>query len=400
MVRFSQRTYTPLAVCVGVFLDIVKVTLVLNMSAEYGFKSYEKAPTTPSPKEVLHDEGERKARRIAREKVVTEAMQELKHEGLLHKNVEKTKLAYAETFKDTEFLTPRDWEMLTTVRLYCPELSDHSVETYSLVKAKLDHIHIKEETLATLITTEGASLDQFYRACVLHDIGKTTIPESVLNFALEPGDWLALKSTLEDKSRNEKILEHLGIPPDSEIDAGAIFTLLTDTEMNPVTSIPASAILTEEQVLELEQRGISSRSTLRQILELHEPASERILADEGLPVEAGIVGQHHNYRKDPYKYPFGSQTIGITADLADILRLADGEQAMLSERSYKPAFTRITTYDLLVKDALRGAINKHLTALWIEQELKEDTPSPANEVEFKKLEQVLTFISEYGELKA
>lgn len=303
-----------------------------------------------SANEAEYKIGENYARTIIKNNDFGEASRILAEEDLLTPEVLRTKEEYANELENADFMTSRDWELLTMIDLYSPELAVHCIETYEIVRSRIDQIHIGSETIAEAISGE-VSMDEFYRACLLHDIGKTLIPEAILNNTLEPGEW--------------------------------------------ETTISANQVFPEEDINELERRGISADRTFREIIELHELASKQLLEDEGLSIEGEIAGQHHNYRHAEYQYPTSSQTIGIGANLSDLLHLADEEQALMSKRSYKPSFSHTTVLDILVQDAEKGAINKELTALWVQNELTEDDPTSNTPDDDQKRQHIYSFIEQY-----
>jgi hypothetical protein len=291
-----------------------------------------------APLQISFNDRAEYARDIICEYDFAEASQRLSEEGLLDDEVSKTKEMYKEQLKDADFLTERDWELLSIINLYSEELATHSVETYQLVRSKIEHILLGSETIAQTIVNENVSLGEFFRACLLHDIGKTAIPLSILNYALAPSDWQSLANALFKEPPDEKVLEHLGYQKGTVLNHEKMIALLTDDTVSPFSTLPVREHLTEDEVRELEQRGFSADQTGREIIEFHEPSSQIILDNENLHTEARIASQHHNYRHEKYQYPISSQIIGLNADLADLLHLGDEEHALRSERTYKPAF--------------------------------------------------------------
>ena len=335
------------------------------------------------------------AQELVRDTDFEEAYKNLHNEGLLEAQVQVTKEIYEDALSDAEFLTEKDWERITILNLYSKELAIHSIETYRLVRSKIENISLGEETMLEVIEREGVSLDEFYRACILHDIGKTAIPKSVLNYSFGEGDWSALFWIACKDSMKTWVQQHLGTDEEVNLEEFSIFKTISDYQKNPVANIPVQSFLPEDELDKLETRGISTNLTLRQILELHENASQKILEDEGLHTEAAIAGQHHNYEQKEYQFPISSQTLGIMADLSDLLRLADEEQALLSKRPYKEPFSKAAAYEILTKDAKSGAINKELTALWIQDELKHGNIMAETDEDFVKIRAIQTFMKDF-----
>lgn len=348
--------------------------------------SPETTPTTTL--DFPPSEEKNRAMHIVENNSYDEAMRVLTEEGLLEEERIHTQKEYETCLEQAEFLTEHDWEMLTLIRLYSPDLLTHSIETFTLAKEKIESIFIGNETIAQMIERENVSLTEFYRACLLHDIGKLNIPEPILNYTLVPGDWFALSKILREEVPNKHILHYLGLENESTQTPEHMVETLIQSEISPVTMLPVCKLLTEDEQTLLHTRGISLDLTLREVLELHEPASFAILKDVGLVTEAYIAGQHHNYAKHSYRYPISSQTVGIHADLSDLLHLADEEQALRSKRAYKPAFSHAKACALLAKDAEKGSVNEELTALWIQHDfntvLETATQEDAKHVAFLK----------------
>jgi response regulator RpfG family c-di-GMP phosphodiesterase len=347
-----------------------------------------------APNQTTQNTREQYARTILCESDFKQASTRLAEEGLLVEQVARTQEKFKHELEDATFLNERDWELLSMITIYSEDLATHSVETYQLVRSKIEHILIGSETIAQTIIAENVSLGEFFRACLLHDIGKTAIPSSVLNYALAPGDWQALANAIFKDPPDAKVLERLGLQSDVPLNKEQAMTLLMDSAVNPITTLSVHELLTPVEIIALEKKGFSSDQTLREILEFHEQSSQKILENEGLYTEAFIASQHHNYRREKYRYPISSQTIGLSADLTDLLRLADEEQALRSERPYKQAFSQITAFDILVKDAEKGAINKEMTALWIQNDLEKGFLVPESEEDADALKRITAFVLE------
>jgi len=358
----------------------------------YGFETFQQN----NPEQISPQDQEAYARSVVRANTFGEAFAQLHEQSVLQEQVHATKEKYQKALETADFLTEKDWELITMIELYAPELTTHSIETYTLARSKVEHIFLHGGlNLEQSIRNEKVSLEEFYRACILHDIGKTLIPEPILNYTLEPGDWYGVLNKTPDSNLERNIKEHLGIDESRDMERHELIALLMDSNFDPITALPAQKLLPQEHLDELKKRGIAvEENTLKEILKLHEPESQRILEEEGYHTEALIAGQHHNYNKEEYRFPISSQTIGLNADLAEILHLADGEQAMLSERSYKPAFSRIQAFTYLMKDAEKGAINKELTALWIQHDIEKGLVKPENENDALLLGRIMQFVEE------
>lgn len=96
--------------------------------------------------------------------------------------------------------------------------------------------------------------------------------------------------------------------------------------------------------------------------------SEKILRNEGFSIEADLAGHHHNYKHERVPYQITLESLQISIDIADIIRLADAEQALGSTRSYKNPFSKLSVLETLVRDAEAGRVGKEITYLWIHDE--------------------------------
>ncbi len=305
----------------------------------------------------------------------------------------KTQEKYQTLLEGADFLTPHDWKLLTTIEQYAGDLMEHSIETFRLAQKKIERIRIDDRALAEIIQDE-VPLETFYRACLLHDIGKTVLPKSIVQHVPTPGDWHALTNMFVEGTYTQKTLSILGLS-ERDIATHTIEDILKMEAISPTKTVPVCELFSAEVLEELSNCGISLDSTLKEVLELHEKASEEILQSEGLPIEASIAGQHHNYKKSPYHFPLSSKTLGVSADLSDLLRLADEEQALKSKRPYKQPFSRLSVFECLIDDALKGAVSKELTALWISQDLGENPPTTETEDDTKKMAKIRNFLDEF-----
>lgn len=367
----------------------------------------EQGPQISKERQVSDEE---KARAYVRDLNFLEALDCLHKEGLLSQEVLRTKETYGESMEAASFMTEEDWEYLTIISLYSPELATHSVETYRLIHSKIGRIHIGSETIAEIIEKEAGSLDVFYRAALFHDIGKLNIPESVMNHVVRPGNWYALMYATSNPEQLHSIYNDNGelIPVTKDFDAVAF---MSDYDFNKSSNKPASSILPPEKIAELIKRGISPELTLRQIWSLHEEGTQKNLEGVGLHEEAEIAGQVHGYHTDEHNTPTSSETIAVSADVAAIqkiiLQLGDSQEALRSnERGYKKSHSQLATAGILAQDAEKAVedterthLKKLITALWlavdvneIKEEIKKESESKMSAQETKEFEELKDFI--------
>jgi len=343
-----------------------------------------------------HKEEEKDAIEIVKECDYPQAILRLKEEGIFEHQLLQTKDLYEKELSDALFLTEKDWEMITVIMLYSPELAEHSIETYKLLRSKIENISIGSESIADAIVQEHGSLDKFYRASVLHDIGKTAIPESVLNHTLVPGDWQALKTLRIQEFPQEWVHTYLGLHVGENFENFDIETYSKKFKVNPISTVPVSHYLPENELAKLTQRNISTDLTLREIFEMHEPESQKMLENEGLPVEGAVVGQHHNYKHEPYIYPISAKTIGLSTNYAALLSWADRQQALISNRPYKKGYslTKATSI-ILEEEKLKEIKDQELAALWIQDDIEKGKFAPETDKDIERFNDIQAFVKKY-----
>jgi hypothetical protein len=341
--------------------------------------------------------GYEQARDIVKDYDFSNALRILTQENILENLIARTKSKYGHSLETATFFTERDWEYLTIIELYSPELAVHSIETYKLLRSKIERIHIGPETIAQAVVREKSSLEEFYRASILHDIGKTLIPESVLNHVAGPGDWLAIDSPAFRSILKSWAVEKHKISSSETFERVDIPSLISDPDFNLFTDVPARTFLTQIEINELQKRNISPELSFREILQLHEEGSKTILENSGLLVEASIAGQHHNYSNKPYEHPTGSLSIGLTAVLVDLLELADKVSALTSKRPYKDSFSRATAFEIVTKDAEGDTTEKREhAAIWIKDFLDNEEIVVENADDVDKIAHMQSFIQTYA----
>lgn len=118
---------------------------------------------------------------------------------------------------------------------------------------------------------------------------------------------------------------------------------------------PAELLFTTETAKELSKRGIDvDHKTLSELIRPHEEYSGSDLIKLGFVEESKIATQHHNYK-------------GLSSGAsAEILHLADVEQAMKAHRGYKQAASNVAAMAVEVHDAELGRIkNTDLVVVWV-----------------------------------
>jgi len=308
----------------------------------------------PEEEEMENEEKsqELRAREIAEAGDYFKIIEALSEEGLLEAQVKRVRGAVD---GEVDFLNQRDWEMLTVLELFDLVTFEHSLNTHKIAKDKIERVLDDELVIADFIQNEVMDLNRFYRACLLHDIGKVKIPKPVLNKVFHE-DW----------------------------------------------DLPVADVLDETDIENVKDMGFDIGSSSNEIMKHHEKFSERILAEAGLEIEAVLAGQHHNYEgksSEELKMPLSSSALCISLNLADIVHLADVQQALEQERPYKQKAAKISVLAVLVSHAKQGLVDKYITYLWVKDELKTLTDKEMEGQDVKEdLGTVISFLDSHDQI--
>lgn len=352
------------------------------------------------PRESLEKDPTNHAREIARESGFEHAYQTLKEEKRLEREVARVQELYRERLGDTEsFVTKTVWEALTIIELFHPETAEHCVETYRLAREKVErHLAGSDVLLSELFGEEQVTLPVFYRACLLHDVGKVDVPVEIITNRATDADCAHLLEAHHRDPYIQTVLEkhHLQFVHDPM----ALIDALAITGRRPKDITPTSILVPEHAGILLRQQGIDTNLPLADLIRPHESHSAAILEALAMPEEAKLAGRHHNYLRLPVETPVTLGGLGVSISLAEILHVADIEQAMEAERSYKARATPLEAMVALAHSAERGVIHPGVVTVWIRDSIEhfyhsseELTATLASPTERACLEYVLHFLS-------
>lgn len=351
-------------------------SIMLNES----FKGHNYSDKESSSKEMMRDDGSKletnrdetysiRAIEIAGVGNYVKIIDSLRRENLL--NEEKNRVGYTYALDKITFLTEKDKEMFTILDLYDIETARHCIETYRIARNKMEVEVLPGMTLEYFLQKEeGISLEQFYRACLFHDIGKVEVPRQVIQHEMGDSAMLGcLHRIYHDLYINKKIPKSLGLkenPTDT-----ALAEALEIHRIRPIYLVPAREILSEKEITDLEHLGFSGDETLMEMIMKHEQKSGDILKEAGLPVEAYLAAHHHNYNREPLQYPTTVDALHISVDLADILHMADVTEAVSSlGRKYRKAFSIPKTMRTIIEHVEDGKISPFTAYLWLTDDLR------------------------------
>lgn len=325
------------------------------------------SPSVDSDHEVLSKE-------IASGGNFTNIRTELTEKDLLKTEVERVRTKYETDLSKIDFLTEQDLEIFTILDLYDEELALHSLETYFIAKEKVEKSLAFGVVLVDLFAQEGVTPEQFFRACFLHDIGKVEIPNFVINNSVNNEEMNLYLRELVIAEKDDFVLSKLEKQTGENIAIDEISDLeevLHKYNLRSVHFVPVKHILSVEEKKILEERGFNLDSSLMDIIKTHEAFSERILAEFNLPVESNLAGSHHNYHGKGSPYELTVDTLKISVDMAELIRIADMTEALTASRSYnKKGFSRPKVLRIILEEVRVGKIDRRIAYLWIDDEIK------------------------------
>lgn len=342
---------------------------------------------------------------IAHELRAFKILEELKNKNLLEKEVARVKNKFKEELKslDKDF-TEECWEMLTVLELFDEETALHCVNTFLIAKSKVEKTLWNGIILANEFKKEEVSLPQFYRACVLHDIGKIEVPHSVL--INQVTDLKCARLLFENQ---ENILTPLlkdrfgdrhtqGITFNNEEEL--LEYIYNELHTRPQTLTPVKVLLdapiTEEIISQLAHCGCSIEDSLLKIMQTHDEYSNTILKRLGLNIEGELAGSHHINKNKETSHQITVGTMQVTINLADIVHLADVENAIVSKRHYKTEKTSLDALKILAMHSKQGLIGGegYVAYIWIADEINKIQEDLRNEEEIKTYNFITNFLNE------
>ncbi len=323
---------------------------------------------------AIEKDSSARARIIAASGDYREIESQLTSENLLADEMLRVKAEYQEFLQSIEFLTEQDLKIFTILELYDKDLALHSLETYRIAKEKIEKELDFNVKIIDLIAKENVTPEQFFRACLLHDIGKVEIPNFILNNPIHNKEMeMLLRDLVVDKEDSQVINKlsevsgtFLNIHDEEELE-----NFLSEHNLRSVHFVPVKYILTPEEQAILEKQNFDLNSSLMDIIKIHEQKSQNILEEAGLITESMLAGSHHNYHGKGSPYPFSVEALSLSVDMAELIRIADMTEALTASRSYnKKGFSLPRVLKIILEEVRVGRIKPEMAYLWINDDLK------------------------------
>lgn len=301
------------------------------------------------------------------------AFMELRALGLLEKEIALTEKIFKDEINKLYPLSKKDLEMLTIIRLFDNKTFIHSIETFVFANKKIERPLEGGITFSELIKNDGLTIEQFQRSCLFHDIGKIVIPKFLLDSHYTDENWAQAFVQLSKRKAHSLIRKHrINIPKNLLDDPGALMEYMIRNRIRGARFVPIGTLFSKKQIKVLDKMGFSPEMSLIDIMQKHEKESEKILNFMGYATEAKIAGAHHNYKTANRPLPIVPAKASIQNDniAADIIHLADIQEALRSNRPYLSQRPLLKTLAFMVDDAKRGLVSPLVTYLWIKDDLQ------------------------------
>ena len=306
---------------------------------------------------------------------------QLKNEGLWEKQIMKTRERFNSAIDMENFPTRGEtvWEMLTVLYLYDEGTAEHCVETYRLLRKRIEKIATGNLFLAEVLRKENHEMERIYFASLTHDIGKVCIPPFIINNKLSREDWDSLLlEMLRNNELNQTTKERLGIKDEVNYTDDEFLQKLHNSNLQSKEIVPVEKGLSDDEKIKLEEKwNLSGKLPFMEIINRHANFSAEIHERQGLHTTSKLVGQHHAKKENGTELIL-PERIRVDGDLGDILSLADMEEALESKRSYKEAFSKLRIIKELKEEIKDSNIGKAIEYFWMKDKLnhflKENNP--------------------------
>lgn len=248
------------------------------------------------------------------------------------------RMRYLEMFR---LMNTAEQKLWTLLWLKHPETSEHLIQTMTLADEMTRAFgEVMRKAATDLVISIEEAKNFFVRSAMLHDIGKLTLPDRVLN-----------DQTPRDEARKSKTVREL-------LEKTAFRNKETDGRDQVAQALAAYQI--------------DPDTTYPQALR-HQQASERLMQEsQGWQHEAVscLCGYHHPRERDESNIPVHLKP------LIHLVRLADYHSALTQDRVYRKGLPLEETLSLMAREH-RGETDEEveMTTRWIEAVLQQLAPA-------------------------
>lgn len=185
------------------------------------------------------------------------------------KEISHTKQTYGEHLSSADFLSQKDWKILTGIKIFNKEILERSIETYQKIKNK-----IEQE-----IDQEVASMEKLYRTCLFKGLGEMTVPKIVLEHQKTDAEWTFYFMELPEEQQDDFLVENKIIIPDAiRNDLEKMTNFFAKNKISPAKFMPIKTILNDKQISSFEKLELDVEKSFEEILQICQRKSREILA--------------------------------------------------------------------------------------------------------------------------
>jgi HD-GYP domain-containing protein (c-di-GMP phosphodiesterase class II) len=319
----------------------------------------------------LNSELHQEAKKIASRGNFSEIKRMLIDQNLLTSEMSRVREQYKDKLSTIEFLNEKDLEILTILELYDEDLLLHSLETYRIAKEKSQRNLAFDVKLVDLFEREGVKPQEFFRACLLHDIGKVEIPNFIINNNIHNNEMKLLLRELVIDDKDSATLQKLEKTTGEKIEvtnSAELEDILYRYNLRSVHFVPVKSILRPDELEVLKKQGFDLDLSIMDIIKQHEEYSRLILEESGLEIESKLAGSHHNYHGNGSPFPLTLDALNISVDMAELIRIADMTEALTASRSYnKEGFSLPRVLRIILEEE---RTSPEMTYIWLEDDIR------------------------------
>ncbi len=251
------------------------------------------------------------------------------------------------------FLCKEGLQILTVLRLYDTTTFIHSVKMCCIAQRLRDK-KINDILFRDTIIQHLGDWYKFLTVILLHDVGKMSIPHSVVGDSTPEYKWNALLLMMLKQGTCKhccscRNFQHSFVEKGGTTASLQLFSLaLRSQKERSVWHIPFYMTGTsKETVRTLEKHGISPEWPLKKILGTHPCNSSKTMLELGFDeVMARLAGAHHACRIG--NIPENGAHLDTVIAFVDLL-----EALISKDRPYKPAFSMSTVLRIVKEESVR-----------------------------------------------